>query len=90
MKRIRTVMSKSVYLGLSILEISKIVMYDFWYDYVKLKYREKAKLCSMDTDSFIETEDIYVYNKKETRFDTGIYELERPLLRAKKEKKVIR
>ena len=43
----------------------------------------------MDTDDFIETEDIYVYhtNDVKTRFDTGIYELERPLLRSKKEKK---
>ena len=37
-----------VFLGLSILEISKIVMYEFWYDYVKPKYGEKAKLCYMD------------------------------------------
>ena len=46
-------MNKSVYLGLSILELSKILMYEFWYDYVKPKYGEKAKLCYMDTDSFI-------------------------------------
>ena len=47
---------------LSTLELSKIVMYEIWYDYIKLKYREKAKLCYMDTDSFIayiKTEDIY-------------------------------
>ena len=45
----------------------------------------------MDTDNFIETEDIYVYhtNDVKTRFDTGIYELERPLLKSKKENKVI-
>ena len=44
----------------------------------------------MDTDNFIETEDIYVYhtNDVKTRFDTGIYELERPLLRSKKRKKM--
>ena len=45
-------MIKPVYLGLSILEISKIVMCEFWYDYVKPKHK-KAKLCSMDTDSLI-------------------------------------
>ena len=46
-------MNKPVYLGLSILEISKIAMYEFCYDYVEPKYGEKAKLCYMDTDSFI-------------------------------------
>ena len=45
--------NKPVYLGLSILELSKILMYQFWYDYVKQKYSEKAKLCYMDTVSFI-------------------------------------
>ena len=38
-------MNKPAYLGLSILELSKILMYDFWYDYVKPKYSEKAKMC---------------------------------------------
>ena len=42
-------MNKSVYLGLSVPELSKILMYEFWYDYVKLKYGEKVKLCYMDT-----------------------------------------
>ena len=37
-------MNKSVYLGLSILEISKTVLYEFWYDYVKLKYGEKGRI----------------------------------------------
>ena len=56
-------MNKPACLGLSILEIIKIVMYEFWYDYVKPKYEEKEKLYNMDTDSFIvyvKTEDIYV------------------------------
>ena len=55
-------MYKPVYLGLSILELSKIVLFEFWYDYVKLKYGEKAKFYDMDTDSFIvyiKAEDIY-------------------------------
>ena len=46
-------MNKPVYLGLSVLELSKILMYELWYDYVKPKYDEKTKLCYMDTDSFI-------------------------------------
>ena len=56
-------MNKLVCLGLAILEISKIVMYEFSYDFVKTKYGEKAKLCYMDTYSFIayiKTGDIYV------------------------------
>ena len=46
-------MSKPVYLDLSILEISKIVMYEFCYDYVKPKYGEKAKLRYLNTESFL-------------------------------------
>ena len=42
--------NKSVYLGLSILESNKTVTYEFWYDYVKPKYGEKAKLGYIDTD----------------------------------------
>ena len=46
-------MNKPVYSGLSILEISKTLMYEFWYDYAKPNYQYNAKLCYMDTDSFI-------------------------------------
>ena len=46
-------MNKPIYLGLSILEISKLLMYEFWYDYMKPKYVNNVKLCYMDTDSFI-------------------------------------
>ena len=69
-------MNKPVCLGLSILEKSKIVIYEFWFDYVKPKYGEKAKLCYMDRGSFIvyiKTEDIYVDITKDilTRFDAS-------------------
>ena len=46
-------MNKPVYLELSILELGKLLMYEFFYDYVKSKHGEKAKLCYMDTQSFI-------------------------------------
>ena len=47
MKKIKVKMNKSVYLALSILEISKTLMYEFWYDYIKPKYQDNAKLCYM-------------------------------------------
>ena len=53
MKKIKVKMNKPVYLGLSILKNSKTLMYEFWYDYIKPKYQNYAKLCYMDTDSFI-------------------------------------
>ena len=62
MKKIKVKVNKPVYLGLSILEISKTLMYEFWYGYIKPKYQNNAKLCYMDTDSFIiniKTEDFY-------------------------------
>ena len=56
-------MNKPVYLGLSILHLTKTVMYEFWYDYTKPKYAENEKLCYMDKDSFIvhvKADDIYI------------------------------
>ena len=72
-------MNKPVYLGMSILDISKTLMYEFWYDYVKPKYKDKAKLCYMDTDSFvihIFTEDFFedIANDVERWFDTSNYD----------------
>ena len=46
-------MNKPIYLGMSILDISKTLMYEFWYYYIKSKYKDRAKLCYMDTDSFL-------------------------------------
>ena len=77
-------MNKPVYLDLSVLEISKTLMYEFWFDYIKPQYQNNAKLCYMDTDSFIiniKTEDFYedIANDVEKRFDTSNYEVNRPL-----------
>ena len=61
MKKTKTKMNKPVYLGMSILGISKTLMYKFWYGCIKPKYGDRAKLCCTDTDSFIipMTEDLY-------------------------------
>ena len=84
MKRAKVKMNKPIYLGLSILEISKILMYEFWYDYMRQKYNDNVKLCSMN----IETEDIYndIANDVEKRFDTSNYECDRPLPTGKNKK----
>ena len=75
MNKTRVKMNKPTYLGLSILDISKILMYEFWYDYMKPKYGNDVKLCYMDTDDFImniKTEDFYkdIANDAEKMFDT--------------------
>ena len=75
-------MNKPVYLALSILKIRKIVMYEFWYDYVKSKHGEKS--IYMDANSFIvyiKTEDNQsdIANDVETVFDTPSYELDKQL-----------
>ena len=62
MKISKVKMNKPLYLGFSILEISKTLMYEFWYDYIKPNYQNNAKLCYMDSDSFIiqiKIEDFY-------------------------------
>ena len=64
-------MNKPVNLGLSIFDLSKTVMYEFWYDYVKPKDGENAKLCYMNTDSFIvhvKTGDIYEDIAEDVRY----------------------
>ena len=76
MKKTKVKMNKPIYLGLSILEISKILMHEFWYDYMKPKYDNNVKLCYMDTDSFIvdiKTNDFYkdIANDVECKFDTS-------------------
>ena len=78
MKKTSLTMNKPVYLGMCILDLSKTIMYDFHYNYIKPKYGEKAKLLFTDTDSFmyeIETEDFYKDISKDVwdRFDTIDY-----------------
>ena len=89
MKKTKVKMNKPIYLGLSILEISKILMYEFWYDNMKPRYNNNVKLCYMDTDRFImdiKTNDFYkdIANDVENRFDTSSYEVNRPLPMGKK------
>ena len=61
-KKMHILVKKLAYLPFSILELSKILMHEIWYDYIKSKYGHKSKLCHMDTDSFIvyiKTDNIY-------------------------------
>ena len=93
MNKTKVKMNKPIYLGLSILDISKILMYEFWYDYMKPKHNNNVKLCCMDTDSFvmnIKTEDFYkdIANDVDKRFDTSDYEVNRPLPTGKNKKVV--
>ena len=85
MKMVKVKMNKPIYLGLSILDISKITMYEFWYDFIKSKYGSSTKLCYMDTDSFvinIKTKDFYkdIAMDVKERFDTSNCIYGRPLL----------
>ena len=85
MGKIKVVMNKPVYLGQAILDLSKTIMYEFHYDYMKRKYADdKLKLCYMDTDSpiySIKTEDFFkdIADDIETRFDTSGYVPDLPL-----------
>ena len=91
MRKTKIIMNKPVYLELSVLDLSKSVMYKFWYDYAKPKYGENAKLCYIDTDSFIvhvKTDHIYkdIAENVETKSDTSDSEIDRPLPIEKSEK----
>ena len=62
MKKTKVEMNKSIYLGMSVPDLSKTLMHEFWYDYINPKYQDRAKLCYIDTESFvihIKTEDFY-------------------------------
>ena len=95
MKKVEVKMNKPIYLGQAILDISKTLMYEFWYDYIKPKYGDKARLCYMDTDSFvmnIKAEDFYkdIADDVERLFGTSNYdEKDKRPLPIGKNKKVI-
>ena len=83
MGKIEVVMNKPIYLGQAILDLSKIIMYEFHYDYMKPKYSDNLQLCYMDTDSLvyhIKTEDFYtdIAGDVPARFNTASY-CDRPL-----------
>jgi hypothetical protein len=78
MRRTKLKYNKPIYLGMCILDLSKTLMYNFHYDYIKMKYRNKAKLLFTDTDSLtyeIQTKDYYndIANDVQVRFDTSEY-----------------
>ena len=84
MKKTKVKMIKPVYLGLPRLDISKTLMYEFWYDHIKPKCQINAKLCDIDTHNFIihiSTEDFYkdIASDVKNRHDTSNYEVDRPL-----------
>ena len=95
MKKTKVKMNKPIYLGMSILDISKTPMYEFWYDYLKPKYGDKAKLCYTDTDCFIIhilTEDFFEHISKDVElwYETSNYdENDKRPLPINKNKKVI-
>jgi len=87
MKKAELVFNKPAYLGISILDLSKTLMYDFHYNYIKKKYGPKAKLLMTDMDSLmyeIETDDFFedIREDIKDKFDTSNienYSLPRPL-----------
>ena len=79
MKTTEVLMNKPIAVGQAILDISKTLMYEFWYDYLKPKYQDNIKLCYMNTDSFriqIETDDFFkdISNDVDKWFDTSKYD----------------
>ena len=83
MKKTKLVFNKPVYLGMCILDLSKTLMCDFLYNYIKQKYGDKAKLLVTDTDSLmyeIQTEDFYKYIGADVKntLDTSDYFLDHP------------
>ena len=95
MKKTKVKINKTVYHSMSILGISKTLMYEFWYDYIKSKYQDNAKLCYMDKDTYIiyiKTEDFYkdIAADVEKWFDASNYieDDDTPLPRGMNKKKI--
>ena len=93
MKKIEVKINKPIYLGQAVLDLSKTLMFEFWYDYLKPMYGEKIRLCYTDTDSFvmhIKTDDFYkdINSDVDKWFDTSNYDKSdnRPLEIGKKKK----
>ena len=91
MRKTQVLLSKHLYLGLSILDLSKTVIYELCCDYLKTKYGENINLCYVDAGSFIvhvKTDDIYkdIAEDVEERLDTSNYEIGRRLPKGKNEK----
>ena len=94
MKKTKVKMDVPIYIGLTILEVSKTVIWEFFYDYLTPTYGDKMKLCYTDTDSFIshiKAKEFYedINNDVEEWFDTSNYKIDRPLLITDKNKKVV-
>ena len=95
MRKTEVRINKPIYLGQAILDLSETLMYEFWYDYIKLKFGDKVRLCYMDTESFvmyIKTDDFYkhISNDIERWFDTSnVNKSDNRSLETGKNKKVI-
>ena len=84
-------LNKPIYLGLTILSLSKIKMYEYWYNEMKTKYGDRIRLCYIDTGSFImhiKTENFYkdIADDVAKQYDTSNYTVERPLPMGKNKK----
>ena len=85
MKRTKLVYNKPIYLGMCILDLSKTLMFEFHYDYIKNKYSDRAKLLMTDTDSLIyeiKTDDFYndIAEDVESKFDTSEFDKNHPAI----------
>ena len=90
-KKTSVKINKSIYLGVAILSLSKILIYDYWYNEMKPKYKDRIRLCYMDTNSsimHIKTEDFYrdIADDVEKKYDTSNYAVERSLPMGKNKK----
>ena len=79
MKKRELYINNPIYLDQAILDISKTLMHEVWYDYIKPMFGDNAKLCYMDTDSFvmmIKTDDFFkdINSNIEKRFDTSNFD----------------